>query len=79
LVDYGRHVEFGYFPLPNADDHYEIVERVRVADETGLDLIGIQDHPYQRRFLDTFTLIADLAARTKRVRFFPIFHFVTPQ
>jgi alkanesulfonate monooxygenase SsuD/methylene tetrahydromethanopterin reductase-like flavin-dependent oxidoreductase (luciferase family) len=71
LVDYGRHVEFGYFPVPNADDHYEIVERVRVADETGLDLIGIQDHPYQRRFLDTFTLIADLAARTKRVRFFP--------
>ena len=24
----------------------------------GLDLVGIQDHPYQRRFLDTCTLIA---------------------
>jgi alkanesulfonate monooxygenase SsuD/methylene tetrahydromethanopterin reductase-like flavin-dependent oxidoreductase (luciferase family) len=36
-----------------------------------LDLIGIQDHPYQRRFLDTFALIGDLLARTERLRFFP--------
>ncbi|MEA2448820.1 MAG: hypothetical protein QOG63_752, partial [Thermoleophilaceae bacterium] len=36
-----------------------------------LDLVGIQDHPYQRRFLDTFSLIAFLAARTERIRFFP--------
>lgn len=41
------------------------------AERGGLDLIGIQDHPYQRRFLDTFALIADLAARTQRIRFFP--------
>jgi alkanesulfonate monooxygenase SsuD/methylene tetrahydromethanopterin reductase-like flavin-dependent oxidoreductase (luciferase family) len=33
--------------------------------------VGIQDHPYQRRFLDTFALIADLLARTTRLRFFP--------
>jgi alkanesulfonate monooxygenase SsuD/methylene tetrahydromethanopterin reductase-like flavin-dependent oxidoreductase (luciferase family) len=33
--------------------------------------VGIQDHPYQRRFLDTFALIADLLARTSRLRFFP--------
>lgn len=70
-MDYGRDVQFGYFPAPNAEDHPVIVEQVRIADETGLDLIGIQDHPYQRRFLDTFSLIADLAARTRRVRFFP--------
>lgn len=31
----------------------------------------IQDHPYQRRFLDTTSLNTDLAARTSRVRFFP--------
>lgn len=71
MVDYGRDVEFGYFPAPNVDDYPAIIEQVRIADETGLDLIGIQDHPYQRRFLDTFALIADLAARTERVRFFP--------
>ena len=71
MIDYGRDVELGYFPVPNADDHPAIVEQARVADEAGLDLIGIQDHPYQRRFLDAFSLIADLAARTRRVRFFP--------
>ncbi len=67
----GRDVEFGYFPLPNAGNYQAIVEQVQIAEETGLDLIGIQDHPYQRRFLDTFSLISNLAARTKRARFFP--------
>ena len=42
-----------------------------VAEEAGLDLIGIQDHPYQWRFYDTWTLIAYLAGRTSRIRFFP--------
>jgi alkanesulfonate monooxygenase SsuD/methylene tetrahydromethanopterin reductase-like flavin-dependent oxidoreductase (luciferase family) len=41
------------------------------AERAGLDLVGIQDHPYQRRFLDTWSLMAFLAARTERVRFFP--------
>jgi alkanesulfonate monooxygenase SsuD/methylene tetrahydromethanopterin reductase-like flavin-dependent oxidoreductase (luciferase family) len=71
MPDYGRAVEFGFFPVPNAEDYPAIVEQAQIADETGLDLIGIQDHPYQRRFLDTFSLISDLAARTQRVRFFP--------
>jgi alkanesulfonate monooxygenase SsuD/methylene tetrahydromethanopterin reductase-like flavin-dependent oxidoreductase (luciferase family) len=70
-LDYGNDIEFGYSPAPLADDYPAIVENVRIADEVGLDLVGIQDHPYQRRFLDTFSLISDLVARTKRVRFFP--------
>ena len=41
------------------------------AERGGLELVGIQDHPYQRRFLDTFSLIADLLARTERLRLFP--------
>jgi alkanesulfonate monooxygenase SsuD/methylene tetrahydromethanopterin reductase-like flavin-dependent oxidoreductase (luciferase family) len=44
---------------------------VLTAERTGFELVGIQDHPYQRRFLDTFALIADLLARTSRLRFFP--------
>ncbi len=71
MTDYGRDVEFGYFPAPNADDYPAIVEQARIADEARLDLIGIQDHPYQRRFLDTFSLISDLATRTDHVRLFP--------
>jgi alkanesulfonate monooxygenase SsuD/methylene tetrahydromethanopterin reductase-like flavin-dependent oxidoreductase (luciferase family) len=44
---------------------------VEAADRFGLDLVGIQDHPYQRRYLDTFLLLADLLARTSRLSFFP--------
>ena len=62
---------FGVFPVPNADDRDQLVEQVLTAERVGLDLVGIQDHPYQRRFLETFTLIAYLAARTERIRFFP--------
>lgn len=71
MTDYGRAIEFGFFPVPNADDYPAIVEQARIADDAGLELFGIQDHPYQRRFLDTFSLISDLAARTRRLRFFP--------
>src|SRR3954447_22488640 len=64
-------VEFGVFPTPVAEERDRIVEQVLSAERLGLDLIGIQDHPYQRRFLDTWSLIPYLAGRTDRVRFFP--------
>jgi alkanesulfonate monooxygenase SsuD/methylene tetrahydromethanopterin reductase-like flavin-dependent oxidoreductase (luciferase family) len=67
----GRGVEFGVFPDPSAEALGTTREVARVAEESGLDLIGVQDHPYQRRFLDTWTLMADLLARTERVRVFP--------
>ena len=71
LSPYGRPLEFGLSLVPTSADltrHRELSAR---ADELGLDLIGIQDHPYQWRFLDTWALIGDLLARTKRVRLFP--------
>jgi alkanesulfonate monooxygenase SsuD/methylene tetrahydromethanopterin reductase-like flavin-dependent oxidoreductase (luciferase family) len=66
-----RRLLFGISVTPFADSYDEIVEQVLAAEEGGLDLVGIQDHPYQRRFLDTFLLMADLLARTKRLTFFP--------
>ena len=57
--------------MPYAEAYPQIVEQVLAAERSGFDLVGIQDHPYQRRFLDTFALIADLLARTSRLRFFP--------
>jgi alkanesulfonate monooxygenase SsuD/methylene tetrahydromethanopterin reductase-like flavin-dependent oxidoreductase (luciferase family) len=45
-------------------------ELVRAADEAALDLVGVQDHPYQRHFLDTWSLIPTLLAETERVSFF---------
>jgi alkanesulfonate monooxygenase SsuD/methylene tetrahydromethanopterin reductase-like flavin-dependent oxidoreductase (luciferase family) len=55
---------------PNWQEHDEVLRLARAADEAGLDLVGIQDHPYQWRFFDTWTLIAYLSARTSRIRFF---------
>jgi alkanesulfonate monooxygenase SsuD/methylene tetrahydromethanopterin reductase-like flavin-dependent oxidoreductase (luciferase family) len=62
---------FGISVTPYVDDYPAIVEQVLAAERVGLDIVGIQDHPYQRRFLDTFALIGDLLARTSRLRFFP--------
>jgi alkanesulfonate monooxygenase SsuD/methylene tetrahydromethanopterin reductase-like flavin-dependent oxidoreductase (luciferase family) len=56
--------------VPFADSLDRIRELVRVADEGGLELVGIQDHPYQGRFIDTFSLIATLLAETRRISFF---------
>jgi len=64
-------LEFGISITPNWLNQDEVLRLAQVADEAGLDLIGIQDHPYQWRFYDTWTLIAHLAGRTSRVRFFP--------
>ena len=57
--------------MPEAGSLDEVLDACREADRLGLDLIGIQDHPYQRRFLDTFTLLSWVAAVTERVRVFP--------
>ena len=66
-----RPLSFGISIVPTATDFGSIVEQVRAAEDGGLELVGIQDHPYQRRFLDTYALLANLIARTERVRFFP--------
>ncbi len=62
---------FGIFPVPEAAQRERLVEQVLLADRLGLDLVGIQDHPYQRRFLETWTLLSYLAGRTERIRLFP--------
>ena len=37
---------------------------------TGLAYVGIQDHPYQRHFFDTWSLIPTLMAETEQISFF---------
>src|SRR5918999_396884 len=66
-----RDPSFGLFLVPNAADYPDLLRQVAACERGGLDMIGIQDHPYQRRYLDTFALIGDLLARTKRVCIFP--------
>jgi alkanesulfonate monooxygenase SsuD/methylene tetrahydromethanopterin reductase-like flavin-dependent oxidoreductase (luciferase family) len=69
VPDYGRDSTFGYFLIPNAAD--PLLDTAREIEARGLDWIGIQDHPYQRRFVDTWVLLGAIAAVTSRVGFFP--------
>jgi alkanesulfonate monooxygenase SsuD/methylene tetrahydromethanopterin reductase-like flavin-dependent oxidoreductase (luciferase family) len=57
--------------VPEADRLDGLRALAQAADAAGLDLLGIQDHPYQQRFADTWMLMADLLARTERLRVFP--------
>jgi alkanesulfonate monooxygenase SsuD/methylene tetrahydromethanopterin reductase-like flavin-dependent oxidoreductase (luciferase family) len=66
-----REPRFGLFLIPDAASYPDLLRQVEAAERGGLDLIGVQDHPYQRRFLDTFALIGALLARTERLRMFP--------
>ena len=62
-------VELGAFVVPNAEE--PVLDQVLAVERAGLEFVGIQDHPYQRRFFDTMALLAFLAGRTERVRLFP--------
>ncbi|MGH9250841.1 MAG: LLM class flavin-dependent oxidoreductase, partial [Acidimicrobiales bacterium] len=48
-----------------------LVATAERVEQLGLDCIGIQDHPYQRRYADTWTLLATIAAATSRITVFP--------
>ncbi len=65
-----QRLQFGVFLIPDAAEPTATIATAVEAEQQGLDLIGIQDHPYQRRFLDTFTLLAYLAAKTSKIRLF---------
>lgn len=71
MTDYGRPLAFGTFLTPDAADYAGVLALAQLVDNLGLDLIGIQDHPYQRRFFDTWTLLTAIAAQTRTVRLFP--------
>jgi alkanesulfonate monooxygenase SsuD/methylene tetrahydromethanopterin reductase-like flavin-dependent oxidoreductase (luciferase family) len=63
-------IRFGISVVPATERLDRIRELVRAADRAALDVVGIQDHPYQRRFLDTWSLIPALLAETTRISFF---------
>lgn len=71
MPDYGHDLEFGVFLTPAANRAERVVELAERADRAGLDLVTVQDHPYQPAFLDTWTLLSVIAARTTNVRVAP--------
>jgi alkanesulfonate monooxygenase SsuD/methylene tetrahydromethanopterin reductase-like flavin-dependent oxidoreductase (luciferase family) len=42
-----------------------------VAEQAGLEYIGVQDHPYVAHYLDAFVVMGDLLAHTERIQVFP--------
>lgn len=58
---------FGANIDPSAADPQEPFRRAQIADRNGLHLITVQDHPYNRRFFDTWTLLSALAMKTDNV------------
>lgn len=69
MPDYGRAIKFGYFLIPNAES--PLLSIGREVERLGLDYIAVQDHPYQRRFVDTWALLSMLAASTSQIVVFP--------
>ncbi|HZZ97805.1 MAG TPA: LLM class flavin-dependent oxidoreductase, partial [Jatrophihabitantaceae bacterium] len=71
MSDYLQDLQFGAFLTPTAADATDIVELALLCDTLGLDLVTVQDHPYQKRFLDAWTLLSVIAAQTSSVRVAP--------
>jgi len=70
MPDYGHVPLFGAFVTPDARAYHQTVALARVADTLGLDILGIQDHPYQPNFLDTWTFLSSLATATEHITLF---------
>jgi alkanesulfonate monooxygenase SsuD/methylene tetrahydromethanopterin reductase-like flavin-dependent oxidoreductase (luciferase family) len=69
MPDYGRALKFGYFLIPNADA--PLLSMAQEVERLELDYVAVQDHPYQRRFVDTWILLSMIAATTSRIGLFP--------
>jgi alkanesulfonate monooxygenase SsuD/methylene tetrahydromethanopterin reductase-like flavin-dependent oxidoreductase (luciferase family) len=59
------------FVVPETEPVGRTVEVARAAERAGVDLVTVQDHPYQWRFDETWTLLSWMAASTERVMLLP--------
>lgn len=71
MTDYGHGLLFGTFLTPTAADVDRVLALAGLTEQVGLDLVTLQDHPYQSAFVDTWTMLSVIAARTTRVRVAP--------
>ena len=69
MTDYGQELMFGAMLEP--ERAADAVALAVLAEQAGLDAVSLADHPYRPERLDTFALLACIAARTDRVRIFP--------
>jgi alkanesulfonate monooxygenase SsuD/methylene tetrahydromethanopterin reductase-like flavin-dependent oxidoreductase (luciferase family) len=62
-----RTIQFGLNIDPVVDRPQEVAALAAPADQAGLALVAMQDHAYNPRFGDTWTLLTAVALRTERV------------
>src|ERR1700685_2425802 len=67
MPDYGHPLRFGTFTQPSPAQPELTVTLAERSEQLGYDLVTFQDHPYQPSYLDTWTLMTWVAARTSRI------------
>lgn len=70
-MNYGHPLRFGAFLTPATSPPDGPVKLAARVEALGYDLVTFQDHPYQPRFLDTWTLLSWIAGRTERIHLAP--------
>jgi hypothetical protein len=68
MTDYGHELAFGTFLTPAVADPERVIALAQLTEQVGLELVTVQDHPYQPRLLDAWTLLSVIAAHTRSVR-----------
>ena len=67
-MDYGHELVFGTFLTPAVENAERVIAMAQLTEQVGLDLVTVQDHPYQPRLLDAWTLLSVIASHTQTVR-----------
>jgi alkanesulfonate monooxygenase SsuD/methylene tetrahydromethanopterin reductase-like flavin-dependent oxidoreductase (luciferase family) len=70
-MDYGHPLSFGISIDPEAADFPSSLALAQQADRLGLDYLAVQDHPYQPGYLDVWTMLTYLLAKTDRISAVP--------
>ena len=70
-VELHKEPVFGLSITPYSSNLENIFKLAKTADDLGLDIIGIQDHPYNGSFFDTWTLISSWPRRQGGFAIFP--------
>ena len=67
MPDYGHPLRFATFIGPTNSPPSRPVQLAQLSERLGFDFVTFQDHPYQSSYLDTWTLLSWVAARTERI------------
>jgi alkanesulfonate monooxygenase SsuD/methylene tetrahydromethanopterin reductase-like flavin-dependent oxidoreductase (luciferase family) len=67
MPDYGHPLRFATFIGPTNSPASRPVELAQLSERLGFDFVTFQDHPYKADYLDTWTLLSWVAARTERI------------